>query len=390
MTNDVRIRITAGVLAVVIIHAVVLALLFVGLHMPRHTPGETLPLRHADCANGQCSPVGEFHSSAPLTRQLPQVNTSARDEIKQQGGTICPSCDVAEAGQLASKYGAYIFRIVDPQTQTLRVHAQLPEGQSWAATGGRTTRAYSGSNAYLALVADMKRGLATAPQLTPQLTPTITPTITPATPRQPAAQPSAKKYQIALFLRNDSQSQSLLDWFKQNQELSNLATRCDFQIYTPDNPLYQTRYASQVPVDQFPAMLFLRSDGGHIHAAGRSMLPNSSDALVSDLKQSLALAQSAESAPVMSGLIRETGYNWDSSINPQMRLEAADCVDGSCTPDASGRVGPFGGGGLFDRVKDTKDAVLWAGVGDIATFGLLALIGLLAVAIVVIFALKRR
>ena len=56
-------------------------------------------------------------------------------------------------------------------------------------------------------------------------------------------------------------------------QLYKLRTACDFQVYTASNALYQTRYATIVPVDQFPVVLFQDSTGGHVHAAGRSMLP---------------------------------------------------------------------------------------------------------------------
>ena len=85
---------------------------------------------------------------------------------------------------------------------------------------------------------------------------------------------------------------------------------------------------------------------------------------------------------MQTGMIRETGYNFDSSINPQMRLQPEDCVDGSCDPILPG----LGGGGLLDRVRKPAEAVVWAGATEIAVVMLIGLAGVL----VVVIALKRR
>jgi hypothetical protein len=195
-------------------------------------------------------------------------------------------------------------------------------------------------------------------------------------------QPASNRYQVALFVADDAQSQQLLSWFDSDPQLRNLRANCDFQVYRPDNTLYRTRYAAQVPIDQFPAMLFLKPDGGHVHAAGKTMLPRSSSDLVSDIRQSLELAKSA--APKPGGLIRETGYSWDNAINPQMQLQSGDCPDGWCPPDTTPQSGL--GSRLFDRAGGQRDAMMWFGIEEI----IVGLLAALAVILVIIIAVKRR
>ena len=42
--------------------------------------------------------------------------------------------------------------------------------------------------------------------------------------------------------------------------------------YTSNNAIYRGRFAEIVPADQFAVVLFQDSTGGHVHAAGRSMI----------------------------------------------------------------------------------------------------------------------
>lgn len=379
MKREVRISLSVGAIVLAVLHAVLLAIVFQGLHATGHST-KPLPLDFR-VTDTYAPNSGDYFTASP-DRMLPPVNAAARDEVKQ-GGTVCPECDIAEAQQTANGYGANIVAVRDFRRNSVQVYASLPDGRRWVASGKSTTATYVGRNAYAAVLHDMRLGVASVdvPQSprTPSPTPSITPT--PVTP----AQPTAKKYQLALFVTDDSQSQQLLEWFSTDQELINLRSRCEFQVYTPQNALYQARYAQAVPIDQFPAMLFLKSDGGHIHAAGKSMLPGTSKELVSDLRQSYELARSAEAAPMQTGMIRETGYNWDAAINPQMRLQSGDCPDGFC-PDDSSRLPGLGGGSLLDRVRKPAEAVIWTGAAEIATVMLIGLAGVLVVVIV----LKRR
>lgn len=245
----------------------------------------------------------------------------------------------------------------------------------------------------------------TCPQVVPQyVKPSVAPVV--IVPQQPAVRPvtpapvavpqqpsqvkpvapmtSGSKYQIALFLDNSTVSQRLKSWFTNDTKLAGLKSKCEYQEYTAENALYKTRYARIVPVSQFPAVLFLKPDGGHIHAAGGQMIPGSADALYEDMREGYTLAKSVESAEAVHeqpGAIRETGYSWDASINPAMQLEQ-DCPDGFCPPTEQPGWRPGQRvADLFDRAVDSKEAIVWASAMEIAVFVLLGIVVLMAVAV---------
>ena len=111
-------------------------------------------------------------------------------------------------------------------------------------------------------------------------------------------QPSPKKYQIALFIGSDAKSKQLLDWFNHDSLSSTSCERtCDFQVYTASNALYKTRFATIVPVEQFPVVLFQDNTGGHVHAAGRSMLPATPAELFADLRPGLPTLSTDSASP---------------------------------------------------------------------------------------------
>lgn len=207
---------------------------------------------------------------------------------------------------------------------------------------------------------------------------------------QPAVSPP--RYQIALFVDSTTRSQALLNWWNTDPQLQSLKSKCDFQVYTPTNSLYRTRYANLVPIEQFPAVLFLRPDGGHIHAAGGNVLPATASELWKDLQASYELSRSVQSAQTQvlhsadSGLLRERGYNWDAAIQQQLPITQSpeDCLDGSCPTDNSGRLLP-----LFDRSTSNNQAVLWANAQEIVTFGLFAIAGLLGCMLLGVVILRR-
>lgn len=144
-------------------------------------------------------------------------------------------------------------------------------------------------------------------------------------PSQPKPQPlpqvqvkQANNANLDLFVGSDAQSQQLLKWFNSDPDLVKLKSSVNYQAYGAGNSLYKTRYASIIPEPLFPAIVFTRPDGGHIHLASRDQIPSTPRALYDDLKQSFRLMQSV--------------YN----PAPKQSLEEiasepnADCPDGNC------------------------------------------------------------
>jgi len=361
----------------------------------------------------------------PQPREVsPPINTSARDEIKQQcgpSGCIAPqsqfvqvqrpraipvsveSADTwagyAEARSLAAQYGAALTSNRNGSSSSIQCYATLPEGRTWARTGARQTGAYNGMNCFWAVAGDMKDGLASNP--VPQNTPVpMLPAVNPVAPIVPARSPSVRpatekgRYQLALFLGNDAKSQSVKTWFDTDANLLKLRQSCAFEIYTENNPLYRAQLSRIVQPQDFPAVLFLDSDGGHIYAAGGPMLPSDQVALLSDLRKGYEFAKSVQAAPSLvsateSGALRESsGYSWDAYISPDMKLQqqdlGGDCDDGSCDPTNSE---PWRPG---DRVRDilnrngesTAQAILWANSSEIVNAVLAVAIVIMAVVLI--------
>ncbi len=201
----------------------------------------------------------------------------------------------------------------------------------------------------------------------------------------PASPPPKKSYQIALFVNADATSQRLQEWFTQNKQLAALKESCEFQVYTATNAIYKTRYADIVPAEQFPVVLFQDATGGHIHAAGRSMIPSTPEELYSDLRHGYLLYKQAKQAQ-KTGAVKTKGYSWDDAITPTLYLSAEDCPDGYCpTPPSEDRRPLDRVRDLFDGAKDTRNALMWLSAGEIAT---VALIGIAAVLLVFIL-IKR-
>ena len=182
--------------------------------------------------------------------------------------------------------------------------------------------------------------------------------------------PPKKQFQLSLFLDNSPQSQQLKAWFDTHDGLKRVCVGSEFQIYTASNALYRSRYAEIVPVSQFPVVLFTDESGGHIHAAGRSMIPGSAEDLYQDLKYGYTLYKQAKTGDVKTGAIREAGYSWDDAIHPRMQL-SDECPGGDCDStrwQPGQRVRD-----LFDGARDTRDAILWANVSEIAVIGFIAI-----------------
>ncbi len=314
MNEKVRIQFSVGLLAAAVIHAVLLVVLFETVHTPLHPPAKT-PTWNPPSYD----PAPSVSRIERLTE--PQdVNLQAQGELKQQGTVVCP-----------------------PGYRPSRVVVQPTIIQP--------------------------------SRIVPAVTTPSVPVIVPSNSvplAAPKPQPPKKKYQIALFVGSDSRSQQLLDWFNRDRQLRKLRDACEFQVYTESNALYRTRFAQIVPADQFPVVLFQDSTGGHVHAAGRTMIPTTPNELYADMKHGYELYQQTRQAQ-KTGALKTRGYSWDAAISPTMYLSPEDCPDGYCPvePNDDWRPGDRVRDLLFDEVRDNRNALLWASAGELATLALI-------------------
>lgn len=426
MDTNVRFHPTLGLVAVVVLHAVLLAGVFVGLHrspepaqpqivLPTHQPGHnfgpSVGQYPADRSHVPAHPkLDEMKQAATSEPQALASGVSRQtvDGLKTQcsTGNCHPAASMTANGQstasaLAAQLGARIYtqHLADGQS----VYASLPAGKVWAVTGIGQTQAYAGPNRWIALTADMQRGLATPnavnpltpPSMQPPLPESAVPTIPAPTSKPVAPKQTGRKHQLALFLDGSARSLELQRWFHENPTLRDLSANCETQTYTAGNALYRARYADIVPVSQFPAVLLLAPDGGHIHATGGSMLPSDAASLLSDLKQAVALARSVQSvesiASANSGALRERGYNWDTAVQQQsqqpFQISNPNCPDGNCPPTDSTWLPrrPGGDGGLLPLLGpavDSRNALFWLGGTEVISFALIVIIGLLIAVII--------
>jgi hypothetical protein len=347
MINDtIRIRLSLGLIVVAIVHAILLGVVFTALH---NKPAQPQPEQSWTVPNYR--PAAPSVGAIEKLQEPQSVNLQAQGEIKQQIRNCPPNCLPQRV------YPAPVVvqpTIVQPTVVTPTVTPTL--AQPVPAT----------------------------PNFVDTQKPTQEPlVVTPVS--NPAAPPPKKSYQIALFVNTDATSQRLQEWFTQNKQLAALKESCEFQVYTATNAIYKTRYADIVPSEQFPVVLFQDATGGHIHAAGRSMIPSTPDELYSDLRHGYTLYKQAKEAQ-KTGAVKTKGYSWDDAITPTLYLSAEDCPDGYCpTPPSEDRRPLDRVRDLFDGTKDTRNALLWLSAGEIAT---VALIGIAAVLLVFIL-IKR-
>lgn len=347
MINDtVRIRLSWGLIALAVIHAIAFGVFSYVMHPKKPTGPENagweLPSHYAGDSYG----ARKFQA----IEDLPPVNRDATNEIKQQ--CIDGTC-------------------YTPQTTSGQIRpGMLINGERvWSVGPTRT----------LPRVTNTSTPTKTPVQpAAPVITPPSDRLLYPTQPRtNPEAQPSAKQYELSIFVDGSQQAQQLVAWFDADPQLKSLREKCNFQVYTASNALYRARYAEIVPPNQFPVVLFQDATGGHIHAAGRSMIPATAAELYSDLGEGYQLWKQAKQGSIeQTGALITKGYSWDDSIRPTMMLSEQDCPDGYCpTPDASWR--PFDrvrpdrdGGGLFDLPTPVRSAFFWANVNELATIGL--------------------
>lgn len=324
MDKHVTIKISFGLLALAAGHALLVAALGLGTEAARpHPPANAFVLPEYD-------PPPPHFSEPSLSAPSSAVSRPALEELKQQSGYCIP------CRQPAYRQPVY----VQPQPQPVYVQPQSqPKPQS-----------------------------------------------IPAARTVPQPKPATPRHQIALFVDSSPAGQELLTWFDTDPNLRTLKGKVDFQVYTPENALYRARYASIVPTSQFPAVLFLRPDGGHIHATGGNMRPRSSAELYTDLETSYRLSQSVENAPVPveAGAIRERGYNWDNAMQeaPIATGTPGTCPPGQiCPPDSNGGFFP-----IFDNARDqSKSVMAWFSGTELVV----AVLSGLAVVLVVVLVFKR-
>jgi hypothetical protein len=349
--DSVRIRLSFGLLAAAIVQAVIFGA-FVYLAQVQPVPSQPgLDLRVPRDGHGE---MGAYESLRPLhqLQEPPNVNLAAQGEMKQAGP--CLPCN-------QTRRPAFV-----QTTGSSGIH--LNPGERLLSVGPERTVTHQ-----------------PAVSVDTVLHQPVYRTVTPVTVAQPQA--PKKATQVALFLDASPQAKQLLEWFETDPYLRKVREISDFQVYTPQNALYRARFASIVPVDQFPTVLFLDARGGHIHAAGRSSIPTSSTALFEDFREGWKLYKEAKSGTVeatgvsQAGALKTRGYSWDDAINPAMKLQASDCNDGSCDPGTGWRPGSKlddffngSGGGL-----DPRAAFLWANANEIGTVFLMLVAGALLV-----------
>jgi len=296
--QSVSILLTAGLLAVVLIHAIALS-----------TAQRAIP-RIEDAIFGEHVtdnyPKGGINFDAQRMSDRPvnalPINQSARDEIKRQlGGT--------------------------PFTGTM-----------------------NGVTYINGVPCD------TCPQPQPRQPTPSQPTPKP-TASTPVSKPTTPKYSLSLFvIAGDRTSQQLADWFATDPRLKKLASGCNYQIYTRDNPLYKARFASMVPTESFPAVLFQDPSGGHVHAANGDSVSTSASQLGDDLEAAYRLQkQIVTTLPSGPPPIQSAGTLSSLSNN-----SGPNCPDGNCpeperAPFWRRPGGGNDGGGLFPSLQPSTD-----------------------------------
>lgn len=429
----------------------------VAFHPPVKNYGPLLQSRQpCDCPND--SLVGRLTTNSelrmPVRETIPPVNQTARDEVKQAGGAEdtkeqCPpgvTCrrpainwtqysqttyqpvqysqpmviptqvsqsnswpGRSQASAMASQLGARLVESVHPGSNSISVHAVLQNGLIWNASGSANTKTYEGVNCYLAVLDDMQRGASSPTSVTPpgSHSPSLipespTPSPTP-TPNSNAPSTNQGRHQLVLFLNpNDSTSKVVSNWFETNPNLRQLKANCATEIMTESSPMYLARFAKLVQPKDFPAVLFMQPDGGHIYAVGRPMLPRNAEMLLSDMRAGLKLAQSVQQSTLVmqsntSGAIKSQGYNWDHMINDNIQLVKSQefpnqdsCVDrdgdGEC--DTEQREPWYPGKKVHDLLGGERqpgiEAVLWANGSELVQIFL----GLVVVVLVAAIAFK--
>jgi hypothetical protein len=182
------------------------------------------------------------------------------------------------------------------------------------------------------------------------------PAVQPVQPGQPSSltsTPTAPRYSVSVFVGTDPLSQDMLNWWNTNANLQALKIQSNWQAYTKDNQLYRERYASLVPVTDFPAVVFSDPRGGHVYASSAQSLPRSAEELYAEIYAAYQTHQQVVQQPTDPTPI--TGDAASSSARP-------DCPDGNCFPadrqpflDSRPGIFPL----LKPRQKDPIESILY-------------------------------
>lgn len=358
--HEVRIKISWGLIALAALQGAII----IGAMLLGHAKPEPKPDFQWRQPYAEPSYMGEsVQSFSPLQQPPPGVDMDAQTELKQAGGCPTGTCPLQR-----------------PQYTTTQ-RPQYIDGERVVAWGPTYTVP--------------QRQPAATPKPAAQQPPT--PLLMPAPGGQltmpavtnisnPAAQPAGKQFQTLLFVDGSYQGQQLKSWFESDPNLVRFRNGTDYQVFTPDNRLYQARFTSVISPSQFPAIVVQDSTGGHLHAAGKNMIPGTSAELWSDIQKGYTNYKQAKSGLMqMTGAIKTRGYNWDAEINPGMQLAPQDCPDGICPlPNDDQAWRPLDrlrpdrdGGGLFDG-GGQRSLFMWAGGSEIVQLGVLLVgVGLL-------------
>jgi hypothetical protein len=343
MSNEVKVNFSIGLLLIVIAGAVVHAVLSDTLST-RSTKAIMLEKDRLDI------PVYHSRNQQGSVKTLPQpypTNYAAQGEVKQQCGP--DGCVVNPS----NPYG-------------------LRPGETLVNVGP----------------ARVVQPVQPAPQVLPQQ---VAPKIVEAEKKRPAP----KTYQLLLFLDESAKSQDLLTWFKTDARLIEVKNASAVQIYTKTNALYQERYSKLVAPTEFPALVLQDATGGHIHACGKGMIPNSVDELYADMKEAYGLYKQAKQGSTVvqassPGAMKTEGYSWDDQILPAMRLQdlSDECGPDGCDPPGwqPGERVRDGLDRVFNRNQD-KNALLWLSASEMVAP---AIVGVLVVLILLIAVNKLK
>lgn len=338
MNGELRVRPTAGLAAVVVAHAAILAAVLIGISHPSGcaapTPQQTV--QQADTIQlPQYNPLDERMVTQPI--ELPPVNTDAQQEIKQQ--------------------------ILRWRRQPVQPCVPCQPQPAPARPGKPKPDVPSEFDDVEPLVLD-----------DPGDGPTTLPPI---------------KWQMAAFLDSSPLSDRVHSWLESHPGLRSLRDQCEFQAYAPENPLYKTRYAEDIPTTVFPAVILQDSTGGHVHVATRNNMPSTAEELYRDFARGYELYQQAKQAAITGVVteVKEDGISWDDAIEQQTTpLAPGDCPDGFCPVDQQPALSPKRPGQrirdlLFPARNNPANALIWADGSEIATMilaataaGLLALL----------------
>lgn len=320
--NNVKVYASAGLLLIAVAHAAVLGLILSSnqaetarQNRPILPPAETQFIQPADYPQ----------MSGPSNRINP---TDALHENKQGGGvTRIYNPNTGEHVRVPNQF-------VSPKTTPQGIPQSILENKT------QGVRSQAGPCFPCQQPQIVQQPYYVAPYTyTQPYTPTPSPAPTPlAMPR-----PSNKPHKLALFVNGSQKSNAVLQWFSRNPELAALKNFCEFQLYSPNDTLYRTRYAQIVPVDAMPAVIWMYQPPGDVDgkqaaqvaAVGGADISNDAQ-LVADLRKGYAFFQDVKNStasqpsmyPYQLQPARSESQFWGQFAAPTLLLNQASMDDG--------------------------------------------------------------